>query len=57
MINLCVRLRRDEFLTEFRDLFERMSSKVPNSTPNSDSFTTWMEAMRLIALRKREGSS
>jgi hypothetical protein len=46
LINRCVRLRRDEFLTEFRELFERMTSPSQPSPPTKEELSTWMGQMR-----------
>ncbi|MBA7646623.1 hypothetical protein ES703_54388 [subsurface metagenome] len=46
LINLCIRLRRDEFLNEFRGLFERMISTSQPSSPATEELSTWMGQMR-----------
>jgi len=46
LINRCVRLRRDEFLTEFRELFERITSPSPPSPSATENLSQWMEQMR-----------
>jgi len=46
LINRCVRLRRDEFLTEFRELFERMTSPTPPSSSATEELTEFMNEMR-----------
>ncbi|MFQ5860601.1 MAG: hypothetical protein ACE5IG_03515, partial [Dehalococcoidia bacterium] len=46
LINRCVRLRRDEFLTEFRELFERMTSPAQPSSSAAEELSGWMEEMR-----------
>jgi len=49
LINRCVRLRRDEFLYEFRELFERMISTSQPSPPATEELSTWMRQMRTRA--------
>lgn len=46
LINRCLRLRRDEFVTEFRELFERMTS--PSQPPRSatEELSAWIDQMR-----------
>lgn len=51
LINRCVRLRRDEFLAEFRDLFERMTSPSLPSPSATEELTVWMDEMRSQAFR------
>jgi len=46
LINRCVRLRRDEFLNEFRELFERMVSTSQPLPPAAEELSTWMGQMR-----------
>ncbi len=46
LINRCVRLRRNEFLAEFRELFERMISPSPPSPSATEELSRWMEQMR-----------
>ena len=46
LINQCVRLRRDEFMNEFRDLFERMISTSQPSPIATEELATWIEQMR-----------
>lgn len=59
LINRCVRLRRDEFLTEFRDLFERMTS-LRSPTPSIATSSTkeellvWMDRMQKRSLEEPE---
>jgi hypothetical protein len=55
LINRCVRLRRDEFLTEFRELFERMMT--PKSPPPSttEELSQWMKQVRERPLEDFEG--
>ena len=58
LINRCVRLHRDEFLTEFRELFERMTKPTPPSPSTMEELSGWMEQMREKSLEKsEEGSS
>ncbi|MFC1929212.1 hypothetical protein ACFLXK_06455 [Chloroflexota bacterium] len=47
LINLCVRLRRDDFLNEFRELFERMLSE-PQTPPQpaEQGLSDWISQMR-----------
>lgn len=46
LINRCVRIRRDEFLTEFRELLERMTSPSRPSASATEELSRWMEQMR-----------
>jgi hypothetical protein len=47
MISRCVRLRRDEFLNEFRELLERMGSPPPTPPPAvAAELRKFMEEMR-----------
>jgi len=46
LINRCIRLRRDEFLNEFRQLFERMVSTSQPSPTAAEELSTWMVQMR-----------
>ena len=46
LINRCVRLRRSEFLEEFRDLFERMTSTSPPPSAAPAELSQWMGTMR-----------
>lgn len=46
LINRCVRLRRDDFLGEFRALFERMLSTSQPAPPAAEELSTWMSQMR-----------
>ena len=58
LINRCVRLHRDEFLTEFRELFERMTKPIPPSPSTIEELSGWMEQMREKSLEEsEEGSS
>lgn len=52
LINRCVRLRRNEFLTEFRELFERMTSPTQPSPSTTEELSDWMEKMREQALEE-----
>jgi hypothetical protein len=55
LINRCVRLRRDEFLAEFRELFERMMTPKPPSPSTAEELLRWMEQMREKPLEESEG--
>ena len=56
LISRCVRLRRDEFLAEFRELFERMISTPQPSRSATEELSTFMDEMRRRAFeRTREG--
>lgn len=58
LINRCVRLRRDEFLTEFRELFERMTNPTHPSPSATEELAGWMEQIREKSLgESKEGSS
>lgn len=58
LINRCVRLRRDEFISEFRELFERMTKPAPPSPSTIERLPKWMEQMRERSLKEsEEGSS
>jgi hypothetical protein len=58
LINRCVRLRRDEFISEFRELFERMTKPTPPSPSTIEKLPKWMEQMREKSLKEsKEGSS
>ena len=58
LISRCVRLRRDEFITEFRELFERMTSPSPPSPPAVQELSAWMDLMRDRAVEDaREGGT
>jgi hypothetical protein len=58
LINRCVRLRRDEFITEFRELFERMTKPILSSKSTTEELLSWMEQMREKSLEEsKEGSS
>lgn len=46
LINQCIRLRRDEFLNEFRELFERMISTSQPSPLATEELSTWIDQMR-----------
>ena len=54
LINRCIRLRRDEFLTEFRGLFERMTSPPQPSRSASEELSTWIDQMRNRAFESIE---
>lgn len=54
LINRCVRLRRDEFLTEFRELFARITTPTPLSTSTTEELSGWMEQMREQSLKESE---
>lgn len=54
LINRCVRLRRDEFLIEFRELFERMMTPKPPSPSTTEELSRWMEQMREKPLEESE---
>ena len=54
LINRCVRLRRDEFLIEFRELFERMTKPRPPSPSTTEELSGWMEQMREKSLEESE---
>jgi len=46
LISRCIRLRRDEFLRQFSELFERMvKSKLP-SPSTTEKLSLWMKQMR-----------
>jgi hypothetical protein len=57
LVNRCVRMRRDEFISEFRDLFERMTSASSNITYSQASkasiedLSSWMDETRLNQFR------
>jgi len=58
LVNHCVRLRRDEFLTEFRELFERMTKPAPPSPSTTEELPRFMEQMREKSFKEsEEGSS
>lgn len=57
LINRCVRLRRDEFLTEFRELFERMISPTSPSPSTLEKLSGWMDQVREKLLKESEESS
>lgn len=46
LITNCIRLRRDEFLSEFRELFERMISTSQPSPSVTDELSEWIAQMR-----------
>ena len=59
IVNRCVRLRRDDFLNEFRELFERMTSPELSkpSTPSpstKEELLDWMDQMQRRSLEKPE---
>lgn len=54
LINRCIRLRRDEFLNEFRELFERMISTSQPSPPATEELSTWISQMRNRGLGSTE---
>lgn len=56
LVNRCVRLRRDEFLTEFRELFERLTAPMPPSPSSAEELTTWVNQMRARALGTRKAA-
>lgn len=49
LINRCVRLRRDEYLTEFGALLERMTSPTTGSESAVEQLNEWTAQMRLQA--------
>ena len=58
LIDRCVRLRRDELLSEFKDLFERMTSPSSQPSPVSEELSAWMTQMRDHALEdSKEGGA
>ncbi len=54
LISLAVKKRRDEFLAEFGDLFERMSSPKSPSVSAIEQFESWAAGMRRRALAKSD---
>jgi hypothetical protein len=54
LISRCVRLRRDQFLTEFRELLERLTTPTPPSPSTTKELSTWMEQMRKKSLKQSE---
>ena len=54
LISRCVRVRRDEFLTEFRELLGRMTSPSLPSPSAEAELLSWMERMRSRALEGTE---
>lgn len=59
LVNRCVRLRRDEFLIEFRELFERMTApELPTpSTPSpstKEELLVWMDQIQKRSLEEPE---
>lgn len=57
LINRCVRLRRDEFISEFRELFDRMTRPPPPSPSTIEELPKWMELMREKWSKESEESS
>lgn len=55
LINQCIRLRRNEFLNEFRELFERMISTPQPSPIATEELSTWIEQMRNRRLGPPQG--
>jgi len=55
LINRCVRLRRDEFIIEFRELFERMITPKSPSPSTTEELSRWMKQMREKPLEEFEG--
>ncbi len=55
LINRCVRLRRDDFLNEFRELFERMISTSQPTPPDTEDLSSWMDQMRDRRFGNTEG--
>lgn len=53
LVNRCVRLRRDEFVAEFRELFERMNSSSPPSPTAAEELLSFMAETRR---RRTEGT-
>lgn len=51
LINRCVRLRRDELLVEFRELFERMTSPPQPRGSAREDLQNFMEEMRSRRLK------
>jgi len=54
LTNRCVRLRRDEFISEFRELFERMTKPTPPSSSTIGELPKWMAYMREKSLKESE---
>ena len=54
LVNRCVRLRRDEFLIEFRELFERMTAPKFPSPSTKEELLAWMDRMQLRSLEEPE---
>ena len=50
LIDLCVGLRRDEFLRQFEDLLNRMGLRVSVSTPATVPPASWVTEMRQRAI-------
>lgn len=57
LIARCVRRRRDEFLSEFRDLFGRMTSAEVPETPPDQGLAEWTEEARRGAFDGPQESS
>jgi hypothetical protein len=55
LISRCVRLRRDEFLHEFRELLERLTGSRPPSMSATGELSQWMERVRERQLKESEG--
>lgn len=54
LVNRCVRLRRDEFLSEFRELFERMTAPKSPSPSTKEELSAWMDQMQKRSLDEPE---
>lgn len=53
LIDLCMQLRRDEFLRQLEDLLNRMGLRVTVSAPTIISSDVWMDEMRRRAIGQK----